>query len=657
MSIRDLLKNRDIINSKLKGDEADVTRDYVLRRARVMIRKLPDAEDANKPGDLNAVGTRVLAVELAAELPKARKAHADILARVVADANKGLHVPLSTPSLRTRVTGKPPADSAGAMRKRIVLSVVYQAAAADLTLLEPANLEKLHRLCDRRLRLVERMLYDVGRAPQRSWTAAKLAGRAAGPWTDGLDRMFEYPRVSQHLFLGLCAPGTDRKCQGPMTNWELGDDGTIVGPPQTNPATTARWQAGGADLYPLKYTPASATQVQAVAAINGLFTRSKDYRARNLMYCDQVIHALHLEALVFAESKRTSGGNTGWLDAVVAAKPSGWLQLSSPLPSIGALNLGQYLAGRSEPAFFEHTSVAPPDLQVGDHLIVYNHPAYEFATAHGAWRLENAVVVQTVPELLIQGHGSYILTIDGAKREMLTLFRAALDRCRAAVGALAKVVGSGTEMNTMKVDTVRELAVGMVIDIIEAGTEMALAKRRTITRIEQAGKLVTYDGARLFPTTKHVLRHPRKPQFNDTYEGVELSFGKNADVFLIRRVSQAQSKFGRGARDGDWHVAWVLPTDDQAGGRAVLNNPDLLKHLKDAHFVDLTVEKTRRGDRVVGWFPLYTPATKGGRPVVKDGKFVGIQPTPIGPRNIAAWTWFAARDPDATRVPVLRPKV
>ena len=70
------------------------------------------------------------------------------------------------------------------------------------------------------------------------------------------------------------------------------------------------------------------------------------------------------------------------------------------------------------------------DLQVGDHLIVYNHQAYAATTA-GVWRLENAVIVQTFPELLMQGHGSAVLN-QGA---MWTARRRAPPRARARAGS------------------------------------------------------------------------------------------------------------------------------------------------------------------------------------------------------------------------------
>ena len=79
--------------------------------------------------------------------------------------------------------------------------------------------------------------------------------------------------------------------------------------------------------------------------------------------------------------------------------------------------------------------------------------------------------------------------------------------------------------------------------------------------------------------------------------------------------------------------------------------------VKKMHFVDYTVEGTDADKLTVGWFPLYEPVKKNGKPEMKNGKIVGVQPVSVGPENIAAWTWFADPDANASNVPVIRPKV
>src|SRR6185295_10592774 len=225
------------------------------------------------PGDLTPIATKGVAIALIKEVADVRTALAAIRARVQADVKKGLHLPVDR-TTTARVLDQPPSGDAASMRERLILSVVYQATAWDIRFADPANLDRLHRLFDRRLRLVERMLYEVGRGASRAW---KAKPPAAGPWPDGLVRAFEYPRVPRSVFLTTCQPDAKDSCTAPMDTWHLGDDNTIVGPIQTNPGTTARWRPGNADAYALEFTPLDPAKPKAVDAIAGLFTRSSDF--------------------------------------------------------------------------------------------------------------------------------------------------------------------------------------------------------------------------------------------------------------------------------------------------------------------------------------------------------------------------------------------
>jgi hypothetical protein len=651
VALRDLLQDRDIITASLTGEERVFAKNFVARRVRLLIDANPSFKDPKRPDDLTDIATKGVAFALVKEIPLVRTAVAAIQARVKADAKQGLHLPVDS-SATKRVLDRPPAGDAASMRQRLLLSIVYQAAAWDIRFAEPANLDRLHKVCDRRLRLVERMLYEVGRSAGRAWQSKPPA---AGPWPDGLQRAFEYPRVPRRFFRATCQPDANDTCKAPMNAWHLGDDNTIVGPLQTNPGTTARWRQGSADNYALEFTPQDPAKPKAVDAIAGLFTRSADFLGRNLMYCDHTIHALHLEALVFAESKRRAAGDTAWLDGVVAAKPAGWLRLYHPLVSPGALQPtgGKFLAGSGEPDFFQHINVRPSELQVGDHLIVYNHPAYEHTTLHGAWRLENAVVVQTTPELLVQGHGSPVMSIASAKAHMLNLFVKALESCRAALRPLANVAGS-SGANVVKVNSTSALRVDMKIDIIDAASEVPIAQRRRIIGIDARARTVEFDGGAVAATAKHALRRAHRTQFGGKFDSLYLSSPTSAnEIFLLRRVDPANSTFAPGSRDGDWHVAWVAKDREEK----IRVDPKRAEFVRKTHFVDYTVEADGASSLTVGWFPLYEAVTKGGKVVMKNGKIVGIRPISIGVDNIAAWTWFADPDANAANVPVIRPSV
>jgi hypothetical protein len=431
--IADLLRDPRLVPSAVRGEARGILKDFIARRVRALIDADPSLADPVRRMDVSAAATPGVATRLIGEIPHVNTAYATISSRIRTDA---AHLSLSPATIRKRVSTRPPTKDARAMRKRLVRSIVYQAAARDITLADAANVERLHKLTDRRLRFVERMLYDVGSAGHRRWRRSQIAANPGGPWKDGLERAFEYPRVPQWAFRPTCNPdGTTGKCQtAGMTDWRRRGSEHLVGPIRTNPGTRAAWRENG--YYRLDYQTGHLPN--AVAAIEGLFATSTDYEKRCLLFCDHVIHVLHLEALTFAETKR--GAGTAWLDSASTTGGPGWLRIYYPFSS------ARFLASVTEPMHFQTVEVREADLQVGDHLIVYNHPAYDDATIAGVWRLENAVVVQTWPQLRMQGHGSRVYTKGGMWRAMVGLFNAELNRRRANVLAHIQSGAPGTPL-------------------------------------------------------------------------------------------------------------------------------------------------------------------------------------------------------------------
>lgn len=70
-------------------------------------------------------------------------------------------------------------------------------------------------------------------------------------------------------------------------------------------------------------------------------------------------------------------------------------------------------------------------------------------------------------------------------------------------GALAAVAADGA--NTVTVDSVQYLRVGMRIDIVDSTNDTVLASNRTISTINATTKVVTYSGADVAATTNHRL--------------------------------------------------------------------------------------------------------------------------------------------------------
>jgi hypothetical protein len=236
---------------------------------------------------------------------------------------------------------------------------------------------------------------------------------------------------------------------------------------------------------------------------------------------------------------------------------------------------------------------------------------------------------------------------------MLDLFLKALETCRAALRPLAKVTASAGS-NVVKVSSTSAVRVGMKIDVIEAATDTPIALQRKVVQVDARAKTVEFDGAAVAATAAHALRRAHRSQFGGKFDSLFLASPTTSnEIFLLRRVDPANSTFAAGSRDGDWHVAWVAQPREEA----IQQDAKRAAFVKKQHFVDYTVEKDGTDSLTVGWFPLYEPVKKRGKPVLKAGKIVGIQPVSIGVDNISAWTWFADPDANAANVPVIRPSV
>jgi hypothetical protein len=333
------------------------------------------------------------------------------------------------------------------------------------------------------------------------------------------------------------------------------------------------------------------------------------------------------------------GLGSGWLTSEVTKQGARWLRIHVPLG-----NEGKFLAG-DDPLFFEHATVKRADLQVGDHLIVYNHPAYAKATVGGVWKLENAVVVQTSPDLLMQGHGSPLRDQGGMWNEMIGLFTAELAQRRVDVEGLAKVQRFGT--GTVTVDTARWLTVRMRVDIVRDDvTETVLAPDREIISIN--GRVIGYAGQNVSATTPHRLRRAHGRAFDNAYESIN-----DASFQLVRRVAPAASQYDPASLRADWFLAWL----GDAAEEAIRKDAARAAFVKEHHLIEYTSERNGGKDRTVGWFPLWRPSRAKGGPLRRGGKIVAIEPVTVEPRQVAGWTWFF--DPDPAKrdlVPVLRPR-
>lgn len=220
-----------------------------------------------------------------------------------------------------------------------------------------------------------------------------------------------------------------------MDDWYSSMSGGLSHADVVRPPALAFWTDQVRQDQPAGYTkfynPAGGDPQTAIQTV--FEGATNNFRERNLLHCDHVIHLLHIEALLVG--KEVVEADRSWFAAEVARRPTGWLRISTPWSP----ETPGYLVQQNG-VFFDTVEVRPNELQVGDHLIVYNHPAYDRAT-DDVWRLENALVVAVDPVrnliddpgVMLQGHGTYPATFSGMKVKVVDKFNKALDRLRAAL--------------------------------------------------------------------------------------------------------------------------------------------------------------------------------------------------------------------------------
>jgi hypothetical protein len=132
-----------------------------------------------------------------------------------------------------------------------------------------------------------------------------------------------------------------------------------------------------------------------------LFVHQSSQQARSLMHCDYLISAIHFK--VMAEAMGT--------DVFNEEVRQGNIQII--LQDLSISDITQK-ASESEPnkSLQEVELDSEAELIIGDHVIFYNHPAYDYLNnnIHQSWRLENAIVIDNEGpgnSKRFQGHGYF----------------------------------------------------------------------------------------------------------------------------------------------------------------------------------------------------------------------------------------------------------
>jgi hypothetical protein len=307
------------------------------------------------------------------------------------------------------------------------MRIIWRAAALEPNLWNPSfSSDAMMELLDRRLRITERMLYQISEEVGSRGALQPSAAKPHGPWLDGIRiRMFEYPFLNDDPALENQIGAANI---GPNGIWIKDFAGEVLYYNEGNKrriraAAQAEFvPASGADTYPYDLVPGT----NPAQAIDDLFTPAEDWWDRSWIYCDHVLAALHIEALRFGKQRREGNDNT--FNSAVNGHSQGWAELRPLLPpSPGDPRLMADDASKppGEPQFFANGPVR--QLQLGDHIVFWNSIMYGLLN-DGAWSLENAVVVGIESDwtandigdsVHLMGHGTFD-TLAGRFREELT---------------------------------------------------------------------------------------------------------------------------------------------------------------------------------------------------------------------------------------------
>jgi hypothetical protein len=470
MEVSELASDPELVPSTLPGFERSMRAGFIAIRVRSMLDKDPNLSAADAKAKLKGPQGELVAATARAS---------EIATRVASDQAAGtlLHLDVGGDSANVSqllvdayerpnpvgLKGKTE-EALKEKRKELVATISWWAMAVHEQLQQAGRIDDLHMVVDRRLRVVERMLYYVADGvATRRWKIDEINAAPGGPWQDGTKRIFEYPFVPRRIFGDLCDPVVNGACQGQgMAGWD--EAGFLLERPwQVSGEAQPYWEVTQSQIlgeYPTIFYKTGAGSIPPTQAIDKVFKGSTDFKKRNLLACDQVIHLLHIEGLVFALVKRNRGSE---FDTLVSGKPaaSHWLRVDSPWNAgdkgeeHGTFGAMPFIANPDESAFFEHKRVRMSDIQLGDHLIVYNHPAYDRLVRHNTWRLENAMVVQLYPKPLVQGHGMLPKTVWAERAEMLELCNKALARARTLVEEALETPPATTGFPTIPAETRR----------------------------------------------------------------------------------------------------------------------------------------------------------------------------------------------------------
>lgn len=221
-------------------------------------------------------------------------------------------------------------------------------------------------------------------------------------------KAFEYPN---HPLAKACLPDNkDGKKDNPRVNEKAKNYWGPVQNPQGNYYfdLSPYGKEHGYEALKLLFSPQPGPKAKAICNMT-------------LIHCDYLASVVHL--LVYADS-------------------IGEEQFNARVKS-GDLKMRLTYYGFKELEESEHSSVrevrpaSEKDLVIGDHVIFWNHRAYDLLTAgsHDVWRLENAFLINKKKNVdQFEGHGSGIKTNVQMREKLAEKFNSVVDKARKLIG-------------------------------------------------------------------------------------------------------------------------------------------------------------------------------------------------------------------------------
>lgn len=480
-------------------------------------------------------------------------------------------------------------------RKHIVQSIVWEVLADEPKLISISqtdpNAKKLNSLVDRRMRAIERMFYQVGSVPKRKWNKNVITNNPSGPWKDGWKRFVEYPRLYGNWLGTLCNRGNSLVCSGAsMIGWSYSPDAK-------NYSTMSRINTTVRNAWELSTTVKNSFILKSgqdpIQSIEKLFTLKESFQDRNLLYCDRVLHILLVEALIFSQKKYAS--NPSWLTDEINNSGEGSKYISITYPN----KSGKFLGGWSNQSDHFDLRKSPfdrpvrkSDLHVGDHLIIFNHPGYDNSNLSGPWRLENAIVIQTSPKRLFQGHGIPPMTFGQMEKAMLRKFNRYLSRLR-------KRVKDHLQTNPSSTAT--------IIDLVDPPTTFSTAEQNAFRQFIRQKK------------------------------------GR-----IKRLVSPALSDYKSIYHCADWWLEWDVKDvfssryELYALNKLEATGASELTAGKEHFWKKHRIKYSKVGGQWIAHMPLWEAVKKKNGDPVKNsaGKISRIRKIEVTSRMIESWSWF-----------------